>query len=110
MFAENPTHPDASIEHIAGPVAENIAGGGDKESFVAPLSRLPPHADRVVFAVSSFDGSTFRTVQSAHWAISRRGAEPDGRCERAVGAGAGRERLPAPAGVIGRTSPASWRR
>ncbi|GEB58156.1 MULTISPECIES: TerD family protein [Streptomyces] len=69
LFAENPTHPDASIEHIAGPVAENIAGEGDNESFVARLSRLPPYADRVVFAVSSFDGSTFETVQSAHCRI-----------------------------------------
>ncbi|ARX87462.1 MULTISPECIES: TerD family protein [Streptomyces] len=66
LFAENPTHPDTSVEHIAGPVAENIAGEGDNESFVARLSRLPPHADRIVFAVTSFDGSTFGTVRSAH--------------------------------------------
>ncbi|MFG2639883.1 TerD family protein [Streptomyces sp. NPDC048370] len=66
VFAENPAHPDGSIEHIAGPVVEDIAGDGDQESFVARLSRLPPHADRIVFAVSSFHGSTFETVQSAH--------------------------------------------
>ncbi|GGR53818.1 TerD family protein [Streptomyces roseolus] len=66
VFAENSAHPDGSIEHLSGPVAENIAGEGDDESFVARLSRLPPHTDRVVFAVSSFDGSTFETVQSAH--------------------------------------------
>ncbi|MEU4076859.1 TerD family protein [Streptomyces venezuelae] len=64
--AENRAHPDGSIEHIAGPVVEDIAGGGDQESFVARLSRLPPQADRSVFTVSSFDGSTFETVRSAH--------------------------------------------
>lgn len=69
LFAENRTHPDTSIEHISGPAAENIAGEGDNESFVARLSRLPPHTDRIVFAVSSFDGSTFETVQSAHCRI-----------------------------------------
>ncbi|MFE7808277.1 TerD family protein [Streptomyces sp. NPDC057430] len=46
-----------------------MAGEGDNESFVACLSRLPPHADGIVFAVSSFDGSTFETVQSAHCRI-----------------------------------------
>ncbi|MFD6246700.1 TerD family protein [Streptomyces roseolus] len=69
LFAEDPAHPDASAEHTAGPVAESIAGEGDDESFVARLSRLPPHTDRIVFAVSSFDGSTFETVQSAHCRI-----------------------------------------
>ncbi|THC47399.1 hypothetical protein E7X58_28270 [Streptomyces sp. A1499] len=66
VFAENRTHPDGSIEHIAGPVAEDIAGDGDKEAYVARLPRLPPHANHVVFAASSFDGSAFETVQSAH--------------------------------------------
>ncbi|MEU0403070.1 TerD family protein [Streptomyces sp. NPDC006197] len=69
LFAENPAHPDGSIEHIAGPVTANTADAEDNESFVAHLSRLPPHADRIVFAVSSFDGSTFETVQSVHCRI-----------------------------------------
>ncbi|MFC7308127.1 TerD family protein [Streptomyces monticola] len=66
LFADNPRNPDESIEHLTGLVAEDTPAAGDSESFFARLSRLPPHADRIVFAVSSFDGSTFETVQSAH--------------------------------------------
>ncbi|MDG4859165.1 TerD family protein [Streptomyces sp. T-3] len=66
LFVDNPTNPDGSVEYAAGLVAEDTAGDGDTESFFARLSRLPPHADRMVFAVSSFDGSTFETVRSAH--------------------------------------------
>ncbi|MCX3061975.1 TerD family protein [Streptomyces beihaiensis] len=66
LFSENPTNPDESIEHSTGLPSQDTAGEDDTESFAARLSRLPPHADRVVFAVSSFDGSTFETVHSAH--------------------------------------------
>ncbi|AXE23409.1 TerD family protein [Streptomyces globosus] len=69
VFADSPAHPDGSIEHFAGPVVENVAGEEGKESFVARLPRLPPHADRLEFGVSSFDGSTFEAVQSAHCRI-----------------------------------------
>lgn len=66
LFAENPTNADESIEHRTGPPARHTAGDGDTESFFARLSRLPPHADSIVFAVSSFDYSTFETAHSAH--------------------------------------------
>ncbi|MBC9713868.1 TerD family protein [Streptomyces sp. TRM66268-LWL] len=66
LFADNPINPDESVEHSTALMAEDAADAGDTESFFARLSRLPPHADRIVFAVSSFDGSTFETVRHAH--------------------------------------------
>ncbi|POX48402.1 TerD family protein [Streptomyces sp. Ru72] len=66
LFADNPRNPDQPVEYITGLTAEDVPGEGDSESFFARLSLLPPHADRIVFAVSSFDGSTFATVHRAH--------------------------------------------
>jgi tellurium resistance protein TerZ len=66
LFTENPVHPDGSVEHITGLVVEGTVSAGDNESFFARLSRLPVHADRIVFAVSSFDGRTFETVHRVH--------------------------------------------
>jgi len=66
LFTENPVHPEGFVEHVTGLVVEDTADMGDNESFFARLSRLSPHADRVVFALSSFDGGTFETVHRAH--------------------------------------------
>ncbi|MEU3424506.1 TerD family protein [Streptomyces gardneri] len=56
--------------------AHRRPGGGEHRGRGGTTSRsspvcpgCPPYADRVVFAVSSFDGSTFETVQSAHCRI-----------------------------------------
>ncbi|MHC5907456.1 TerD family protein [Streptomyces sp. S6] len=66
LFTENPVHPEGSVEHVTGLVVEDTADVGDNESFFARLPRLSPHADRVVFVVSSLDGGTFETVHRAH--------------------------------------------
>ncbi|SDJ45200.1 TerD family protein [Streptomyces indicus] len=66
LFADNPVNPDESLAHSTALLADDTAEAGDTEAFFARLSRLPPHTDRIVFAVGSFDGSTFETVRNAH--------------------------------------------
>ncbi|MCM1976504.1 hypothetical protein [Streptomyces sp. G1] len=76
LFADNPVypaHPDEFTEHLAGLVVEDTAGEGDTGSFFARLSRLPPHADRIVFVVSSFEPATCTTFADLLQAIERHG-------------------------------------
>ncbi|MFI0263099.1 TerD family protein [Streptomyces sp. NPDC017056] len=66
IFSDNPVSPDGSIEHSDGPMPDGIGAKDDRMFFFVQLSKLPPRADRIVFVVSSFAGSTFEGVRSAH--------------------------------------------
>ncbi|MFI6443426.1 TerD family protein [Kitasatospora sp. NPDC050543] len=54
---------DGAVRHSG----DNLVGGagGDDESIVVDLRRVPQAVDRIVFTVNSFTGQTFQEVQDA---------------------------------------------
>lgn len=51
---------DGSVRHTG----DNLTGGDD-ESIVVDLTRVPARVDQIVFTVNSFTGQTFAEVQNA---------------------------------------------
>jgi tellurium resistance protein TerZ len=68
VFFAHPVSDDGSVRHWA---RDNLAagvgagGGGDEESILVDLQRVPPHIDQIVFIVTSFTGQTFAQVRHA---------------------------------------------
>jgi tellurium resistance protein TerZ len=56
---------DGSVRHTGDNLVGGAGQGGDDESIVVDLARVPVHIDQIVFTVNSFTGQTFAEVQNA---------------------------------------------
>ncbi|MFF2846451.1 TerD family protein [Streptomyces sp. NPDC058001] len=65
VFFQHLVSNDGSVRHTGDNLVGGAGQGGDDESIVVDLERLPAHVDGVVFTVNSFTGQTFEEVQNA---------------------------------------------
>ncbi|MFJ6569017.1 TerD family protein [Streptomyces sp. NPDC091292] len=65
VFFQHLVSNDGSVRHTGDNLVGGAGQGGDDESIVVDLARLPVHVDGVVFTVNSFTGQTFEEVQNA---------------------------------------------
>ncbi|MEV6649240.1 TerD family protein [Streptomyces sp. NPDC051219] len=65
VFFQQLTSKDGSIRHTGDNLVGGAGQGGDDESIVVDLQRVPVHVDQIVFTVNSFTGQTFEEVESA---------------------------------------------
>ncbi|GAA3068835.1 tellurium resistance protein TerZ [Streptomyces olivoverticillatus] len=56
---------DGSVRHTGDNVVGGAGQGGDDESIIVDLQRVPVHVNQIVFTVNSFTGQTFAEVQNA---------------------------------------------
>jgi tellurium resistance protein TerZ len=65
VFFRHLTSDDGSVRHTGDNVVGGAGQGGDDESILVDLQRVPVHVDQIVFTVNSFTGQTFAEVQNA---------------------------------------------
>ncbi|MFJ6749404.1 TerD family protein [Streptomyces sp. NPDC091266] len=65
VFFQHLVSDDGSIRHTGDNVVGGAGQGGDDESIVVDLPRVPVHVDQIVFTVNSFTGRPFAQVQNA---------------------------------------------
>lgn len=65
VFFQHLTSNDGSVRHTGDNRVGGAGQGGDDESIVVDLSRVPAHIDQIVFTVNSFTGQTFEEVENA---------------------------------------------
>ncbi|MGW1887137.1 TerD family protein [Streptomyces sp. NPDC001970] len=65
VFFQHLVSKDGSVRHTGDNLVGGAGQGGDDESILADLVRLPAHVDQIVFTVNSFAGQTFAEVQNA---------------------------------------------
>lgn len=65
VFFRHLVSDDGSVRHTGDNVVGGAGQGGDDESIVVDLQRVPVHVDQIVFTVNSFTGQTFAEVQNA---------------------------------------------
>ncbi|WP_330457140.1 TerD family protein [Streptomyces sp. NBC_00820] len=56
---------DESVRHTGDNLVGGAGRGGDDESIMVDLQRVPAHIDQIVFTVNSFSGQTFAEVENA---------------------------------------------
>ncbi|AYV26424.1 TerD family protein [Streptomyces avidinii] len=56
---------DGSVRHTGDNLTGGAGQGGDDESILVDLQRLPVHVDQIIFTVNSFTGQTFAEVENA---------------------------------------------
>ncbi|MEU0397694.1 TerD family protein [Streptomyces sp. NPDC006208] len=56
---------DGSVRHTGDNLTGGAGQGGDDESIIVDLQRVPTGIDQIVFTVSSFTGQTFAEVSNA---------------------------------------------
>ncbi|MEV4435379.1 TerD family protein [Streptomyces sp. NPDC049555] len=56
---------DGSVRHTGDNLVGGAGQGGDDESILVDLQRVPVHVNQIVFTVNSFTGQTFSEVQNA---------------------------------------------
>ncbi|MDB1088513.1 TerD family protein [Streptomyces sp. ACA25] len=56
---------DGSVTHTGDNLTGGEGQGGDDESIIVDLSRVPQKVDQIVFTVNSFTGQTFAEVENA---------------------------------------------
>ncbi|WP_030246724.1 MULTISPECIES: TerD family protein [unclassified Streptomyces] len=56
---------DGSVRHTGDNRVGGAGQGGDDESILVDLMRVPVHINQIVFTVNSFTGQTFAEVQNA---------------------------------------------
>ncbi len=56
---------DGSVRHTGDNLVGGAGQGGDDESILVDLERVPVHVDQIVFTVNSFTGQTFSEVSNA---------------------------------------------
>ncbi|MFJ9518532.1 TerD family protein [Kitasatospora sp. NPDC101801] len=59
------TSTDGSVRHTGDNLVGGTVKGGDDESIVVDLQRVPARVEQIVFTVNSFTGQTFAAVQDA---------------------------------------------
>ncbi|AQT74880.1 MULTISPECIES: TerD family protein [Streptomyces] len=65
VFFQQLVSKDGSVRHTGDNRVGGAGQGGDDESILVDLSRVPVHVDQIVFTVNSFTGQTFTDVQNA---------------------------------------------
>lgn len=65
VFFQQLTSSDGSVRHTGDNLTGGAGAGGDDESILVDLARVPAHIDQIVFTVNSFTGQTFAEVQNA---------------------------------------------
>lgn len=65
VFFQHLISDDGSVRHTGDNVVGGAGQGGDDESILVDLPRLPVHVDQIVFTVNSFTGQTFAEVENA---------------------------------------------
>ncbi|MEU1310076.1 TerD family protein [Streptomyces cinnamoneus] len=56
---------DGSVRHTGDNLVGGAGQGGDDESVLVDLQRVPVHVNQIVFTVNSFTGQTFAEVRNA---------------------------------------------
>ncbi len=65
VFFQHLVSDDGSVRHTGDNLVGGVGQGGDDESILVDLQRVPVHVDQIVFTVNSFTGQTFAEVQNA---------------------------------------------
>ncbi|MEW2398765.1 TerD family protein [Streptomyces sp. NPDC046862] len=65
VFFRHLTSDDGSVRHTGDNLTGGAGAGGDDETILVDLARVPSHIDQIVFTVNSFTGQTFTEVQNA---------------------------------------------
>ncbi|MFE6227785.1 TerD family protein [Streptomyces sp. NPDC057854] len=65
VFFQHLVSDDGSVRHTGDNRVGGAGQGGDDESILVDLLRLPAHVDQIVFTVNSFTGQTFTEVDNA---------------------------------------------
>ena len=65
VFFQHLVSNDGSIRHTGDNLVGGTGQGGDDESILVDLQRVPVHIDQIVFTVNSFTGQTFQEVKNA---------------------------------------------
>jgi tellurium resistance protein TerZ len=65
VFFQHLVSDDGSVRHTGDNLVGGAGHGGDDESILVDLQRLPVHIDQIVFTVNSFTGQTYAEVQNA---------------------------------------------
>ncbi|WP_055586338.1 TerD family protein [Peterkaempfera griseoplana] len=66
VFFQHLVSNDGSIRHTGDNLVGGVGAGGDDESILVDLPRVPVHITQIVFTVSSYTGQTFQQVENAH--------------------------------------------
>ncbi|MER5885424.1 TerD family protein [Streptomyces sp. NPDC001941] len=65
VFFQHLVSDDGSVRHTGDNLVGGAGQGGDDESILVDLQRVPVHVDQIVFTVNSFTGQTFAEVENA---------------------------------------------
>ncbi|MFF9569110.1 TerD family protein [Streptomyces sp. NPDC014685] len=65
VFFQHLVSDDGSVRHTGDNLVGGVGQGGDDESILVDLPRLPAHVDQIVFTVNCFTGQTFAEVENA---------------------------------------------
>ncbi|MEW2132325.1 TerD family protein [Streptomyces sp. NPDC005435] len=65
VFFRHLVSDDGSVRHTGDNLVGGVGHGGDDESVLVDLQRVPAHVDQIVFTVNSFSGQTFQEVENA---------------------------------------------
>ncbi|MFE6691987.1 TerD family protein [Streptomyces sp. NPDC057743] len=65
VFFNHLVSEDGSVRHTGDNLVGGAGEGGDDESILVDLQRVPAHIDQIVFTVNSFTGQTFQEVENA---------------------------------------------
>ncbi len=65
VFFQHLVSDDGSVRHTGDNLVGGAGHGGDDESILVDLERVPVHVDQIVFTVNSFTGQTFAEVHNA---------------------------------------------
>ncbi|WP_457033507.1 TerD family protein [Kitasatospora sp. P5_F3] len=65
VYFNNLTSKDGSVRHTGDNLVGGAVKGGDDESILVDLQRVPTQVEQIVFTVNSFTGQTFEAVQDA---------------------------------------------
>jgi Uncharacterized proteins involved in stress response, homologs of TerZ and putative cAMP-binding protein CABP1 len=66
VFFQHLVSNDGSVRHTGDNLVGGVGAGGDDESILVDLPRVPANITQIVFTVSSYTGQTFQEVQNAH--------------------------------------------
>ncbi|MFG2524907.1 TerD family protein [Streptomyces sp. NPDC048527] len=65
VYFEHLISNDGSVQHTGDNLTGGVGVGGDDETILVELDRVPAHIDQIVFTVNSFTGQTFAEVENA---------------------------------------------
>src|SRR5437764_1471899 len=69
VFFQHLVSDDGSVRHTGDNLVGGAGQGGDDESILVDLGRVPVHVDQIVFTVNSFTGQSFAEVENAFCAF-----------------------------------------